>query len=295
MTIEIQVNQAVSFALSVLANVATAVLVLLAGRVIAGAARRLTRKMLERPDVARALGPSIVRLLSATVYYLLLLLTGAVCLVALGVPIAAVLTVLALVVIVLAVALQQSAANLAATVIFLMFQPFRRGELVLMMGYMGTVQEILLFDTVLRLPDGRMLSLPNSKVQEHGILNYSREGRVRADVSLTISYGENVNQARELITQIAARDPRVLTDPPFEVVVDDLGDSGVRLLVFPYVTPDNYWAVRNDMREQIKDRFDECGIHFALPERNLRFPKDIPADGSARVLNLENDVVKSHI
>jgi len=204
MTFEIQVNQAVSFALSVLANVGTAVLVLLAGRVIAGAARRLTRKMLERPDVARALGPSIVRLLSATVYYLLLLLAGAVCLVALGVPIAAVLTVLALVVIVLAVALQQSAANLAATVIFLMFQPFRRGELVLMMGYMGTVQEILLFDTVLRLPDGRMLSLPNSKVQEHGIINYSREGRVRADVNLTISYGENVHQARELITQIAS-------------------------------------------------------------------------------------------
>jgi len=295
MTIEIQVNQAVSFALSVLANVATAVLVLLAGRVIAGAARRLTRKMLERPDVARALGPSIVRLLSATVYYLLLLLAGAVCLVALGVPIAAVLTVLALVVIVLAVALQQSAANLAATVIFLLFQPFRRGELVVMMGYMGTVQEILLFDTVLRLPDGRMLSLPNSKVQEHGIINYSREGRVRADVNLTISYGENVHQARELITQIASRDPRVLADPPFEVVVDDLGDSGVRLLVFPYVTPDNYWAVRNDMREQIKDRFDESGIHFALPERNLRFPKDIPADGSARALNLENDIVTSHI
>src|SRR5580765_7703652 len=107
MTVEIQVNQAVSFALSVLANVATAVLVLLAGRVIAGAARRLTRKMLERPDVARALGPSIVHLLSSAVYYLLLLLAGAVCLVALGVPIAAVLTVLALVVIVLAVALQQ--------------------------------------------------------------------------------------------------------------------------------------------------------------------------------------------
>jgi len=288
MTIEIQVNQAISFALSVLANVATAVLVLLAGRVIAGAARRLTRKMLERPDVARALGPSIVRLLSSAVYYLLQLLAGAVCLVALGVPIAAVLTVLALVVIVLAVALQQSAANLAATVIFLMFQPFRRGELVLVMGYMGTVQEILLLYTVLLLPDGRMLSLPNTKVQEHGIINYSREGRVRADANLTISYGENVKQARELITQIASRDPRVLTDPPF-VVVDDLGDSGVRLLVFPYVTPDNYWAVRNDMREQIKDRFDESGIHFALPERNLRFPKDIPADGSARALNLEGE------
>jgi small conductance mechanosensitive channel len=76
------------------------------------------------------------------------------------VPSGAVLTVLALVVVVLVVALQQSAADLAATITFLLFQPFRRGELVLTMGHMGTVQEIPLFDTVLQLPDSRMVSLP---------------------------------------------------------------------------------------------------------------------------------------
>jgi small conductance mechanosensitive channel len=253
------------------------------------------RRMLARPDVARALGPSIVRLLSGAVYYLLLLLAGAASLIALGVSVGAVLTLLALIVIILAIALQQSAANLAATVTFLMFQPFRRGELVLMMGHMGTVQEILLFDTVLQLPDGRMVSLPNSKVQEHGIINYSREGRVRADFSLTISYGDNVNQARELITRIASRDRRVLADPPFEVVVDELGDNGVRLLVFPFVAPDNYWGVRNDMREQIKNRFDAAGIKFALPERNLRFPKGALADGDAHAQYSNSALVKSEV
>jgi small-conductance mechanosensitive channel len=58
---------------------------------------------------------------------------------------------------------------------------------------------------------------------------------------------------------------------PLEVVVDDLGDNGVRLLALPYVATDNCGAVRNDMRELVKARFDAIGIRFALPERNVHF------------------------
>jgi small conductance mechanosensitive channel len=272
MSINILANDAVSFVLSVLTNIAGAVLVLALGYFIAFAARRFTRNMLGRPDIARALGPSIVRLLSATVYYLLLLLAVAASLITLGVPAAAVLAVLAVVVVVLAVALQQSAANFAATVIFLMFQPFRRGELVLTMGYMGTVQEILLFDTVLLLPDQRVVCLPNSKIHDSGIVNYSRIGQVRADFTVTVGYGQNVDDARRLITEISAADERVLANPPIQVVVDELGENGVRLLVLPYVAPDNYWGVRSDMRERVKAQFDAADIRFALPERNVHFP-----------------------
>jgi small conductance mechanosensitive channel len=142
---------------------------------------------------------------------------------------------------------------------------------------MGTVQEILLFDTVLRLPDQRLVALPNSKIHDSGIVNYSRIGQVRADFSLTVNYAEDVTNARALITQIAAADERVLRNPPFEVVVDELGDNGVRLLVLPYVAPDDYWGVRSDMRERIKARFDTAGIRFALPERNVHFRKADPS------------------
>jgi small conductance mechanosensitive channel len=216
MNINIQANEAVNLAVSVLTNIAGAALVLAVGYFIAVAARRFTRKTLKRPDIARALGPSIVRLLSGTVYYLLLLLAAAGSLIALGVPAAAVLAVAAIILVVFAVALQQSAVNFAATVIFLMFQRFRRDELILTMGYMGWVQEILLFDTVLRLPDQRLASMPNSKIHDSGITNYSRLGQVRADFTLTVNYAEDVSRARSLITQIAAADKRVLLDPPLE-------------------------------------------------------------------------------
>jgi small conductance mechanosensitive channel len=288
MSIDIQTNEMVSFVIAVLTNIAGAAVVVALGFFIAAAARRFTRKMLERPDIAHALGPSIVRLLSGAVYYLLLLLAAAGGLIALGVPAAAVLAVLAVVVVVLAVALQQSAANFAATVIFLMFQPLRRGELVMTMGYMGTVQEILLFDTVLRLPDQRLVSLPNSKIHDNGIVNYSRHGQVRADFTLTVRYAEDVSQARALIAEIGAADERVLTEPALQVVVDELGESGVRLLVLPYVAPENYWSVRSDMREQVKARFDAAGIRFALPERNVHFSPAAQRDAAGRLATVDH-------
>src|SRR6516164_9061153 len=101
MSIDIQGSEAVNVVLAVLTNIAGAAVVLALGFFIAATARRFTRRMLERPDIARALGPSIVRLLSGAVYYLLLLLAAAAFLIALGVPAAAVLGVLAVVVVVL--------------------------------------------------------------------------------------------------------------------------------------------------------------------------------------------------
>jgi hypothetical protein len=68
---------------------------------------------------------------------------------------------------------------------------------------------------------------------------------------------------------IAAEDERILPEPPFSVVVDSLGESGVRFLILPTVRPAHYLAVRNDLRERIKARFDAEGIEFAVPRREV--------------------------
>jgi hypothetical protein len=122
---------------------------------------------------------------------------------------------------------------------------------------------------VLLLPNQRLVSLPNSKVQENGVVNYRRKGHIWSDFSLTVDYGEDLSRVREVITEIAAKDHRILQHPPLAVVVDELGENGVRLLVFPTVRPKDYWDVRNDLREQIKARFDAEGnsIRIAAARR----------------------------
>ncbi|HEY1389560.1 MAG TPA: mechanosensitive ion channel family protein [Ktedonobacterales bacterium] len=263
--------------LSAGAHVVSALLVLLIGVLLALALRALTRTLLGRTNIARTLGPSMPLLLSSVIYYLALGLVAAASLIALGVSIAVVWGLVVVIAIAFLITFRESFGNFAATMIFLVFQPFRRGDLIQTMEHMGTVHELFLFNTVLLLPEDRLVSLPNSKVQESGVVNYSRLGHVRADFTLTVDYSEDISRVRQVIAEVAAQDERILAEPAFEVVVSDLDDTGVRLLVLPTVTPAHYWAVRNDLRERIKTRFDADGSRFAVPQRVVRMttPQDM--------------------
>jgi small conductance mechanosensitive channel len=275
-------DAAIDTALDVGGRLAAAVVVLVVGYIVAAVARRLSRRLLEQPAVARALGPSMVRLLGTVVFCILFAIAVGIALITIGVPERYVGTIALLIIALLALSLQQSLANLAATVTFLLFQPIRRGELVETMGFMGTVQEILLFNTVILLPDHRLVTLPNGKIQESGIVNYTRQRRVMPTFSLTVGYGEDLARVRTVIAEIVDADPRVLRDEPVVVAVDELGELGVRLIVFAAVAPHDFWNVRSDLQEQVKARFDAEGIRFAVPPRDIRLSpveSSRPADG----------------
>lgn len=248
-------------------NVALAAIVLVAGYFLGRLVRILTNKVIDRGQIAQALGPSMAQLISSALYWLILLMTGIISLAVLGVPDQIVIAVFIVVVAVigfLAFALQQSLSNVAATIIFLLFQPFKRGEVVETMGRTGTVRELLPFNTVLELPDHRLVSLPNSKIQESGIVNYTRLGRIWADFMLSVAYDEDLDRVRAIIAEIAANDSRIASDPPLEISVEDFGERGVRLNVCPTVAPEHASDVRSDLRAQIKARFDAEGIRFAI-------------------------------
>jgi len=180
----------------------------------------------------------------------------------------------AIVIVVLGIALRESIADLAATVIFLLMQPFRAGEIVEANGVLGTVQEITLFSTWLVTFDRRVVALPNSKIQQANIVNYTRAGILGADVIVTIRYDANLARAKEAIEELMAADGRVLAEPRATVGVRILGENGVELLARPFVQPPNYWALKGDLAEQIKLRFDQEGIPLAVPQRVVRVVRE---------------------
>ncbi len=150
--------------------------------------------------------------------------------------------------VILGIALQQTVRDLAAGVIFFLFKPFASGELIGTNAFIGTVEEIQLFNTVLVQGDNKVVILPNSQVQQNGITNYSRMGTLRIDLVFGIDYGDDLRKARQVLEEIMAADPRVLRDPAPQVIVLALGDSSVNLGVRPWVKVQDYWSrpVRSD-------------------------------------------------
>ncbi len=249
-------------------KVGAAILVFLIGRWLAGRARKMLSVALAKTTIP----PSMARLMLLAAYYGILMITLISALAIIGFPIQALLSASLIIVVILGIALQQSISNLAATIVFMLFQPFRLGELIDANGVMGTVKEIQFFSTVLVTGDNKEITVPNAKIQGNNLVNYTRLGRLRVDFVFGVSYADDLRKVKEILHEILAADPRVLADPAPNIFVQALDDSSVNIAVRPWVRIDDYWTLQWDIPERVKLRFDAEGITIPFPQRDVHLP-----------------------
>ena len=192
-----------------------------------------------------------------------------VALAAIGIPPATIVGAAGIVLVVLAIALQQSLGNLAATVNFLLFKPFEVGDVIESGGVFGVVNEIQMFSTVLDSPDNKTHVLPNGKIHGAGLTNYSTKGSVRADLSFRISYESDVDVAKQVLQDLLVGDDRVLKEPFPLVFVRKLDESNVELAAWPFVPTSEYLLFQKDITARVKQSFDEAGIVIPRPQREV--------------------------
>jgi small conductance mechanosensitive channel len=256
-------------------RVVGAVAALLIGRWLAGLARRSLGAALARTHASA----SIVTISTRAAFYGTLLGAAFIALVILGIPSEVLITVIGVVVVVAAVALRESLRDVAATVIFVIFQPFRAGDLIETNGVVGHVEEILMFSTVMITQDSRKLTIPNGNIQNSNLTNYSALDRIRLDLPVNVSYADDVDKAKATLLEIATTDARVLRDPAPVADVMQLGESGIQIVLRAYTTPDDFWALRPALTERIKNEFDRRGLKFPFPQLDLHVDTVQP-DGS---------------
>jgi small conductance mechanosensitive channel len=173
---------------------------------------------------------------------------------------------LGIIVVVAAVALRESLRDLAATVIFILFQPFKVGDIIQTNGVTGQVQEILIFSTLLVSPDNKQIIIPNGNIQNSTLLNLSALDKVRIDLSVRLSYADKVQAAKEMLLALAKADSRVLETPAPFVQLMELGDSQVEYVLRAYTSPVDAWSVRPALNEQIKTWMEQQKLSLPLPQ-----------------------------
>ncbi len=255
-----------------LLRVGAAILVFIVGRWLA----RRGRTALSLALAKTALAPSMTRLLLLLAYYGILLLTLIVSLALIGLPITALLSASLIIVVILGIALQQSISNLAATIVFMLFQPFKLGELIKANNVLGTVKEIQFFSTVLVTGDNMEVTIPNAKIQGDTLWNYTRLGKLRVDFVFNIGYHTDLEQAKHVLHELLTADARVLADPAPVIFVQALGDSRVEIAARPWVKPADYWTLQWDLPERVKLRFDAEGITIPYPQRDVHLFQAVP-------------------
>ncbi len=178
-------------------------------------------------------------------------------------------------------ALQGSLANLAGGMLILFFKPFKVGDVIEAQGFLGRVQEIQIFNTILLTLDNQKVVIPNGLLSNGCLKNVFSEPIRRVDLTFGISYGDKIPHAKGVIRKVIEANTLILQDPASEIYVSEHADSSVNLLVRVWVKSEHYWEVHFGMIEAMKLAFDHEGVTIPFPQRDVHLfnPAAQPATG----------------
>ena len=162
-------------------------------------------------------------------------------------------------------ALQGSLGNFAGGVLIMIFKPIKIGDLIEAQGELGVVKEIEIFTTKLLTPTNKEVIIPNGALSNGNIVNYSTEGKLRADLTFGVGYDSNIKQTKDVLMNVLTSNPKVLQDPAPTVNVSELADSSVNFAVRPWCTVADYWDVYFETHESVKKELDAAGIEIPYP------------------------------
>jgi small conductance mechanosensitive channel len=161
-----------------------------------------------------------------------------------------------------------SLGNIASGIMLLIFRPFKVGDLIeLPDGTLGFVKEISVFVTILETFQNKTEIVPNSKITDGKITNYTTLGNLRVDMDFAIRYGSDIKKAKKIVMKVMENDPNVMDSPAPRVGVNNLGTNSVELIALPYSTVENYWDVYWDTRQKIVEALGEADYEAPLPQR----------------------------
>jgi len=173
-----------------------------------------------------------------------------------GVATTSILTALGAAGLAIGLALQGSLSNFASGVLIVMLRPFRTDDTIQTGAFIGSVEEIGIFFTMLRTSDNRRIFFPNSTIMNAPIVNFSSAPTRRIEMTITVSHDSDASRARGLLQEIAKADSRIQTQPEPEIGITNLNLNGVEIAVRVWVNSGDYGKVSFDLLQKIKDRFD---------------------------------------
>jgi len=254
-------NYAIPWGFKILAAVAIFVI----GRIVA----RFIVKILKKVMAKANLEVTLAEFLGSIVQSILTIVIVIAALEQLGVNTNSVLAIFAAAGLAIGLAFKDSLSNFAAGIMIILFRPFKLGDFVEAAGVSGTVEQIRIFNTVMKTGDNREITIPNSQIYSGIIVNFSARDTRRIDLVIGIGYDDNIGTAKNLIENIINNDSRLLKDPEPTIMVTALGDSSVDIAVRPWVNSGDYWPARADLLQIIKETFDAEGISIPYPQHDI--------------------------
>lgn len=244
-----------------LGRIVVALLILLIGLWVVGWVNKVLLRLMQRSNF----DDTLVKFIGRLIYGFLMIAIILMALERVGFNISSLLALLGAAGLAVGLALKDSLSNFAAGVMIIIFRPFKSGDSITTGTNSGVVDEIGIFYTMLNTPDNQRIIIPNSAILTGTIINASTLPLRRIDLIISIGADDSILVAKGVIEQVLAAETRILQQPAASVGVDKLGTTSVDLFVRPWVQTADYFKVKSDLQETLKQALETANI--VIPHR----------------------------
>jgi small-conductance mechanosensitive channel len=151
-------------------------------------------------------------------------------------------------------------------------RPFEIGDWVLIGENEGVVSDITIISTRIQTADGEYAIIPNDEVGSQTIINHSRKGRLRLQVSVGVDYETDLDRAQATVRETIRGLEEIMRVPTPQVVVTEFADSAIILEVRFWIDKPSSrrrWRAKHAVIKSINDAFDREEIKIPYPQREL--------------------------
>lgn len=219
-------------------------------------------RLFEKKDVEVTLRPSLLAISKVGLRILLFISVAGM----VGIKMTSFIAILGAAGLAVGMALQGSLANFAGGILLLVLKPIKEGDFIEAVGHSGTVNEIHLFHTYLTTMNKQEIIIPNGKLANDSIINYSRHNIRGMGVKFKVGYENDIDRAKAVLEDIVQSSEGLVKDPKPSILVTELSEYYMTLTLQAWFESDKFWGVYNALPERVKKRFDQEGIAVPYPK-----------------------------
>jgi small conductance mechanosensitive channel len=148
-------------------------------------------------------------------------------------------------------------------------KPFKIGDSIEGDDVSGTVKEITIFYTKIINAKNGLAVIPNGRLSNNKIVNYTTEGIRKDFITIPIHYESNLKDAIQILNQLISEEEKILKEPVSQVLVEEMASNCIRLSIRYTAKIDVFWEIHWRIMEQAKNRLEAAGIQVGATESKV--------------------------
>lgn len=246
-------------------SILLAIAILIVGLILTKICVKLMSKGLSKTK----LDLTVVKFTTQVTKILLYVLLLTVVLSMVGIPATSIITVIGTAGVAIGLALQNSLSNVAGGFLLMVTKPFKIGDYIISNGVEGTVSQISILHTRLDSVTNQAIFIPNGLAVNAVVVNNSQNDERRVDLDFSISYKDDFETARQIITDIIKAHDKVDKQKEVFVRMSEHGESAIIITSRCWCKNADYWQVHFDLIEQVRAAFIENNIDIPFKQIDI--------------------------